>query len=153
VLGAGQERGLRPGTENVASIVGLGVACEIARSDMEAVNTRLASLRDELWDRLESAVPGIQLNGHRGLRLPNTLNVRFPRASGNAILAGAPDIAASTGSACHAGGESASAVILAMGVAPDEAVGSIRLTLGRGTTPADIVTAADALARSWLRRR
>jgi len=149
VLGAGHERGLRPGTENVASIVGLGMACEIASRDMDSVSTRLADLRDELWDRLESAVPAIQLNGHRGLRLPNTLNVRFPRASGNAILEGAPEITASTGSACHAGGESASGVILAMGVAPAEAVGSIRLTLGRGTTPADVVTAADALARSW----
>jgi cysteine desulfurase len=125
------------------------MACEIARRDMEAVSTRLADLRNELWDRLESTVPGIQLNGHRSLRLPNTLNVRFPRASGNAILEGAPEITASTGSACHASGESASAVILAMGVAPDDAVGSIRLTLGRGTTPADLVTAADALGRSW----
>jgi cysteine desulfurase len=125
------------------------MACEIASRDMDSVSTRLADLRDELWDRLESAVPGIQLNGHRSLRLPNTLNVRFPRASGNAILEGAPEIAASTGSACHAGGERASAVILAMWVVPDEAVGSVRLTLGRGTNPAEIVTAADALARSW----
>jgi cysteine desulfurase len=153
VLGAGHERGLRPGTENVASIVGLGVACEIAGRDMEVAAARIAALRDELWERLESAVPGIQLNGHRTLRLPNTLNLRFPRASGNAILAGAPEIAASTGSACHAGGESASAVILAMGVAPDEAVGSIRLTLGRGTTSAEGVMTAEALVRSWRSAR
>jgi cysteine desulfurase len=153
VLGAGHERGLRPGTENVAAIVGLGMACEIAGRDMEAVAARMAAQRDELWKRLESAVPGIQLNGHRTLRLPNTLNVRFPRASGNAVLEGAPEIAASTGSACHAGGESASAVILAMGIAPDEAVGSIRLTLGRGTTSLDVMTAADALARSWRSAR
>jgi len=149
VLGAGHERGLRPGTENVAGIVGLGMACEIAGRDMEIVAARIAALRDDLWQRLESAVPGVRLNGHRTLRLPNTLNVRFPRASGNTILAGAPAIAASTGSACHAGRESASAVILAMGIAPDDAVGSIRLTLGRGTTSADIVTTADALVRSW----
>jgi cysteine desulfurase len=149
VLGAGHERGLRPGTENVAAIVGLGVACEIVGQDMEIVAARVAGLRDELWGRLESAVPGIRLNGHRTLRLPNTLNVRFPRSSGNAILQGAPEIAAATGSACHAGGESASAVILAMGITLDEAVGSVRLTLGRGTTSADIVAAADALARSW----
>jgi cysteine desulfurase len=149
VLGAGHERGLRPGTENVAGIVGLGLACEIASRDLEAVAARVTSLRDDLWQRLESAVPGVKLNGHRTLRLPNTLNVRFPRASGNAILAGAPAIAAATGSACHAGGESASAVILAMGIAPDDAVGSIRLTLGRGTTSADIVTAAESLIRSW----
>ena len=149
VLGAGHERGLRPGTENVAAIVGLGMACEIAGRDMESVARRIVGLRDDLWARLEAAVPGIQINGHRTLRLPNTLNVRFPRASGNAILLGTPEIAASTGSACHAAGESASAVILAMGVAADEAIGSIRLTLGRGTTSADVVAAADALVRSW----
>jgi cysteine desulfurase len=149
VLGAGHERGLRPGTENVAAIVGLGMACEIAGSDMETVAARVAALRDDLWQRLESAVPGVVLNGHRTLRLPNTLNVRFPRVSGSTILEGAPAIAASTGSACHAGGERASAVILSMGVAPEDAVGSIRLTLGRGTTAADIAVTASALVRSW----
>ena len=148
-LGAGHERGLRPGTENVAAIVGLGRACEIAGSDMETVAARVTALRDDFWQRLEAGVPGVMLNGHRTLRLPNTLNVRFPRVSGNTILAGAPTIAASTGSACHAGGESASAVILAMGVAADEAIGSVRLTLGRGTTAADIEVTADALVRSW----
>ena len=149
VLGAGHERGLRPGTENVAAIVGLGMACEVAGRDMEPVAARVAALRDDLWQRLEAAVPGVEINGHRALRLPNTLNVRFPRASGNAILAGAPAIAASTGSACHAGGESASAVILAMGIAPADAVGSIRLTLGRGTTAADIAVTANELVRAW----
>jgi cysteine desulfurase len=109
----------------------------------------VAALRDDLWQRLEAAVPGVKLNGHRTLRLPNTLNVRLPRASGNTILQGAPAIAAATGSACHAGGESASAVILAMGIAPEDAVGSIRLTLGRGTTAADIAITANALVRSW----
>ena len=148
-LGAGHERGLRPGTENVAAIVGLGRACEIAGSDMATVAARVTALRDDFWQRLEAGVPGVMLNGHRRLRLPNTLNVRFPRVSGNTILAGAPTIAASTGSACHAGGESASAVILAMGVAADEAIGSVRLTLGRGTTAADIEVTADALVRSW----
>jgi selenocysteine lyase/cysteine desulfurase len=102
VLGADHERGLRPGTENVAAIVGLGMACEIAGSDMATVAARVAALRDDLLQRLEAGVPGVMLNGHRTLRLPNTLNVRFPRVSGNAILAGAPEIAASTGSACHA---------------------------------------------------
>jgi cysteine desulfurase len=116
---------------------------------MEAVATRLRSLRVELWRRLVDAVPGIELNGHPTLRLPNTLNVRFPSVSGNTILAGAPEIAASTGSACHAGGESASAVILAMGRAPGEALGSVRLTLGRGSSREDIATAAVALARAW----
>ena len=148
-LGAGHERGMRPGTENVASIVGLGVACERAESDMAEVGPRMRALRETLWARLVAAVPGLALNGHRELRLPNTLNLRFPRASGEAVLAGAPEVAASTGSACHEGHESASPVILAMGVTPDEALGSVRLTLGRGTTEGDVALAADALARSW----
>lgn len=152
-LGAGHERGLRPGTENVAYIVGLGVACEIAARDLQSVAERTRRLRDDLWERLVAAVPGIELNGHRTLRLPNTLNVRFPQVSGNDVLAGAPGIAASTGSACHAGHESASAVILAMGVAPAAALGSVRLTLGRDTSPDDVATAAAALAGSWQRAR
>jgi cysteine desulfurase len=148
-VGAGHESGLRPGTENVASIVGLGVACEAAARDIDENARRVRALRDLLWQRLAAGVPGLTLNGHRELRLPNTLNVRFPRASGNAVLAGAPEIAASTGSACHAGQENPPAVILAMGVAPEDAIGSVRLTLGRGTTEEDVVRASDALIRSW----
>ena len=148
-LGAGHEWGLRPGTENVASIVGLGMACEIAGRDMQPTSAAMRRLSDELWAHLETSVPGIQLNGDRALRLPNTLNVRFPGVTGDAVLAAAPEIAASTGSACHAGRESASAVVLAMGVAPDEAIGSVRLTLGRGTTKDDVMRAAESLVRSW----
>ena len=151
VLGASHEHGLRPGTENVASIVGLGVACEVVTRDLAATAARLKALRDLLWERLASGVPGLVRNGHRELRLPNTLNVRFPRASGTAILEGAPEVAASTGSACHEGHESASAVLLAMGIKPGEAVGSIRLTLGRGTTEEQVRRAAEALVRAWRR--
>ena len=151
VLGASHEHGLRPGTENVASIVGLGVACEVVTRDLAATAARLKALRDLLWERLASGVPGLVRNGHRELRLPNTLNVRFPRASGTAVLEGAPEVAASTGSACHEGQESASAVILAMGVEPEEAVGSVRLTLGRGTTEEQVRRAAEALVRAWRR--
>jgi cysteine desulfurase len=150
--GAGHERGLRPGTENVPAIVGLGVACRRARRDLEIEAARVQQLRDHLWQRLLAAVPGLQLNGHAALRLPNTLNVRFPGASGPELLAAAPEVAASTGAACHDGQEQASAVILAMGVAPSEALGSVRLTLGRGTTREDVDRAADALARAWRDR-
>lgn len=149
VLGAGHERGLRPGTENVAGIVALGTACAIAARDIDTMAPRMARLRDELLELLRAEVPGLQLNGHRSLRLPNTLNVRFPGVSGNAVLAGAPEVAASTGSACHAGHEDASAVILAMGVAPDAAIGSVRLTLGRDTAQQDVARAAAALGRAW----
>ena len=148
-LGAGHERGLRPGTENVASIVGLGVASARAAHDLDVESARQRALRDELWERLRAAVPGLALNGHPAERLPNTLNVRFPGASGTAVLDGAPDVAASTGSACHSGHEEASSVVLAMGVDPVAALGSVRLTLGRGTTRDDVARAAAALAASW----
>jgi len=149
VLGAGHERGLRPGTENVASIVGLGAACDIACRDMTESTVRVGRLRDTLWRLLREQVPGLALNGHMEERLPNTLSVRFPRVSGTALLAAAPEVAASTGSACHEGQESASAVILAMGIPAAEAVGTVRITLGRGTTEDDIARAADMLARAW----
>ncbi len=151
-LGAGHERGLRPGTENVASIVGLGVACDTASRDLDARAATQRSLRDALWERLALGVPGLALNGHSELRLPNTLNVRFPGASGEAVLSDAPEVAASTGSACHEGHERASAVILAMGIAPEAALGSVRLTLGRSTTADEVERAADALIASWRRQ-
>lgn len=149
LLGANHERGLRPGTENVASIVGLGMACHAAARDMQEASARIEELRDDLWRRLHDEIPDLALNGPERHRLPNTLNVRFPWASGNAVLAGAPEVAASTGSACHAGGEAASGVILAMGISPEEALGSVRLSLGRGTTEASIATVAHALIRAW----
>ncbi len=148
VLGAGHERGLRPGTENVASIVGLGLACELAAYDLEARAMRIRALRDRLFHLLASEIDALALNGHREERLPNTLNVRFPGVSGTSLLAAAPDVAASTGSACHEGHESASAVVLAMGVSPSEALGSVRLTLGTTTTEAEIERAARALVRA-----
>ena len=149
LLGANHERGLRPGTENVASIAALGQACAIARRDLARESRRVCSLRDRLWERLKDQVAGLALNGHPVKRLPNTLNVRFPGVSGNAVLAACPAVAASTGSACHEAGESASAVILAMGIAEESAIGSVRLTMGRENTQDDIDRAADALAQAW----
>ena len=148
-LGAGHERGVRPGTENVASIVGLGAAAERVRQDLEAEGRRLATLRLELWNRLRAAVPGLALNGHETERLPNTLSVRFPGLAGNTLLARAPLVAASTGSACHDGHDAAPAVIVAMGVPAADAIGTVRLSLGRGTTARDIERGAAALAESW----
>jgi cysteine desulfurase len=151
LLGASHERGLRPGTENVASIVGLGVACEIARRTVDAEALRVAELRDELLRRLTERVPGLQVNGAGAERLPNTLSVRFPGVAGSAVLAHAPEVAASTGSACHDGHELASAIILAMGVDPLEAQGTVRLSLGRSTSPSDVAFAAEHLAQAWTR--
>jgi cysteine desulfurase len=149
VLGAGHERGLRPGTENVPSIVALGAACAAIERDLAETAARMLRLRDHLWERLAQRVPGLAMSGHRARRLPNTLNVRFPRVSGSALLARAPEIAASTGSACHQGQERASSVLTAMGITEQDALGAVRLTLGRGTTERDVSRAADALARAW----
>jgi cysteine desulfurase len=148
-LGAGHERGLRPGTENVASIVGFGTACAAAQRDLDEQRARVRALRDRLWEKLAQAIPDLALNGHVENRLPNTLNVRFPRVSGEALLAATPEIAASTGSACHDGDESASAVLLAMGIPAEAALGSIRLTLGRATSESAVDRAATALVRAW----
>jgi cysteine desulfurase len=149
LLGAGHEHGLRPGTENVAAIAGLGQACAIAHRNLAEEALRIAALRDHLWGRLKQQIPALALNGHPVNRLPNTLNVRFPGVSGNTLLAECPAVAASTGSACHEGKDPASAVILAMGVPPEQAAGSVRLTLGRGNNRAGIDRAADALIRAW----
>jgi cysteine desulfurase len=149
LLGAGHERGLRPGTENVAAIVGLGRACSLALGDLEEEAGRVRALRDDLWALLQAGVPGIRLNGHPSERLPNTLNVSFPGVWGNSILAAAPEIAASTGSACHEEGESPSDVLVAMGIDPERALGAVRLSLGRGTTREQVENAAKALVRAW----
>ncbi|MCB9674072.1 MAG: cysteine desulfurase [Alphaproteobacteria bacterium] len=150
IRGAGHERGLRPGTENVAGIVGLGAACARAGADLDALSARLEGQREALWARLRDGVPGVARNG-AGAVLPNTLNVRFPGVSGNALLAACPDLAASTGSACHAHGESASAVLLAMGIPEPDALGAVRLSLGRSTTDADVAEAAAMLVEAWNR--
>jgi len=151
LVGAGHERGLRPGTENVAGIVGLGTACALARKTMEEEATRQRALRDLLWDVLRQGVPNLRRNGHPTERLPNTLNVSFPDAKGSAVLANAPDVAASTGSACHEGAETPSAVLGAMGVPPLLALGAVRLTLGRQTREEDVERAAAALIEGWSR--
>lgn len=147
--GAGHERGLRPGTENVASIVGLGRAAAIATETLGAEQQRVSGLRDELLALLRAGIPGVVVNGEGAPRLPNTLSIRFPHVTGAALLEATPSIAASTGSACHDGHETASAVVLAMGVPPAEAVGTVRLSLGRSTSARDVELAAAALTAGW----
>src|SRR5207237_1004032 len=130
--GAGQERGLRPGTENVAGIAGLGAACAVATERLPEESVRLAALRDRLWRALEA--DGWLLNGHPTERLPNTLNASLDGADGERLLALAPEVAASTGSACHTGRTEPSAVLTAMGLSTSRALGAVRLSLGRSTT-------------------
>lgn len=149
VVGAGQERGIRPGTENVAFIVGLGAACAIATRTLEASQKEMMRLSAKLLAGLQSAIPGLVLVGGAVRRLPNTLNVLFPGVDGRRVLEACPAVLASTGSACHAGREEPSATLTAMGIAPDRARGAVRLSLGRQTTETEIDKAVAALAAAW----
>ncbi|WP_258343382.1 cysteine desulfurase family protein [Saccharopolyspora gregorii] len=148
LLGAGQEGGIRPGTENVPGIVALGAAAELAGTLLDAERVRQTRLRERLWDRLAARLPGLLRISPREEALPNTLLVVVPDRIGAEVLAGAPEVAASTGSACHAGTRTPSAALLATGLDADLALGALRLSLGRSTTRAQVDRAADALARS-----
>lgn len=133
IHGAGHEGGRRAGTENVLLSVALGTACDVARGWIGM--PRVQELRDRFWERLKETFGElITLNGHPAERLPNTLNVNFVGRIGAEILGNMPGVAASTGSACHAGAVTLSAVLAAMGVPPEEGMGAIRFSLGRTTT-------------------
>jgi cysteine desulfurase len=150
--GAGHEAGRRAGTENVPYIVALGKACEIARISLPAATKRLQGLRDRLWNRLREGLgERIALNGHPDARLPNTLNVNFLGHNGAELLRSVPEIAASTGSACHEGQVALSPVLKAMGVSPEAGKGAVRLSVGRFTTEAEVDRAAEALLRAATR--
>jgi cysteine desulfurase len=143
--GGGQEGGRRSGTENVPYIVGLGEACRLAREGLAANQARFQELRDRLHTLLKEGYPDLILNGPETERLPNTLNVSFPGLSGQAILTGIWDVEASVGAACHGDEECSSPVLTAMGVAPEVALGAVRLSVGRPTTPAEVEEAARLL--------
>lgn len=147
IHGAGQESGRRAGTENVLLAVALGAACSIAdKLDM----SRIQELRDRFHKRLQEIFEKkITLNGHPTDRLPNTLNVNFIGRSGTEILNIMPNIAASTGSACHSGLSTLSPVLAAMHVSPEEGMGAVRFSLGRYTTW-DEIEAVLELLRSAL---
>jgi cysteine desulfurase len=150
LFGAEQEYGLRPGTENVPAIVGLGEAARLARERLPQASERLRRLRDMLHARIADAVPGVQLNGHPDLHLPNTLHVSFPGVSGRALLAAiADEVAASVGSACHSKADVVSGVLAAMGFDAARAMGAVRFSVGRYTNEDEIATAAEAIGRAW----
>ncbi|WP_202862992.1 cysteine desulfurase family protein [Ornithinimicrobium murale] len=148
VGGGGQERGLRAGTENVAFAVGMGRAADLAADALGRGETvRLTGLRDRLEEQLRVLLPGrVHLNGHREQRLPNTLNVSIDGTRALSLLPLLDTVAASAGSACHAGRDRPSPVLQAMATGTDRALGALRLSLGRWTTAADVDTAARAIA-------
>jgi cysteine desulfurase len=139
IHGAGHEFGLRAGTENTLLAVGLGKACEIAKKQAE--KTGIKELTDYFWRQLTEVFgEQVVLNGHPLDRLPNTLNVSFVNKIGQEILDRIPNLAASTGSACHAGRIELSPVLKEMGVPEDTGMGAIRFSLGRNSTKAEIDT-------------
>ncbi|MBE6050932.1 MAG: cysteine desulfurase NifS [Clostridium sp.] len=141
IHGGGQERGRRAGTENIAGIVGLGKAIELATENIEEHSKRLTVLRDKLIDGILEAIPYSYLNGPRGdKRLPGNVNVRFTFIEGESILLSLDfeGICASSGSACTSGSLDPSHVLLAIGLPHELAHGSLRLTMGDGTTEEDV---------------
>ena len=147
IHGAGHEAGRRAGTENVPYLVALGAACDIARRSLPAATDKLRALRDRFWERLRAALgEQVVLNGHPENCLPNTLNVNFIGQVGADFLQAVPEVAASTGSACHEGQVKMSPVLEAMGVPRELGQGAVRLSVGRFTTEDEIDRAAAALA-------
>lgn len=153
VDGGSQERGLRAGTENVPYAVALGEAADLAGAALrEGETARLTALRDALLDDLHARLPGrVRLNGHPEKRLPNTLNVSIDDARALSLLDSFADLAASAGSACHAGSDQPSTVLTAMGLGRSRALGALRLSLGRWSTADDVRSAARDIAAAVTR--
>ena len=140
ILGGGQERGLRAGTENVAGAVGLGIACNLARMEFIPNNEKMMNLRDRLIEGIEKNIPYVKLNGHRQKRLSNNVNMSINFIEGEGILLrlDMAGVAASSGSACTSGSLEPSHVLLAMGLDHATAHGSLRLTLSHETSKKEI---------------
>jgi cysteine desulfurase len=147
LYGGGHERNLRSGTENVPGIVGLGRAAELALEEMDRETVRQSALRDRLLDGLIARIPDSFITGHRAQRLPNNASIIVKYIEGEAMLLrlDAVGIAASSGSACTSGSLDPSHVLLAMGIPVEFAHGSLRFSLGRGTTEAEIDYVLDKL--------
>jgi len=140
LYGGHHQRGVRPGTENVAGIVGLGKAAEIARRSLANDAKRLGALRDQLEHGLVNRVAYARINGARAVRTPNTANLVFPGVEGEALLIALDlkGLACSTGAACSSGAVEPSHVLTAIGLPAEEARASLRFSLGRHTTQADV---------------
>jgi len=154
IHGASQEKGRRAGTENVPYIVALGKACDLAGQALSEFGTKVKGLRDGLYQRIVDGLgtDKVQLNGHPERRLPNTLNISIRGVVGDELLSRIPEIAASTGAACHAGSTEPSSVLLDMGLSRELALGALRLTLGRWSTPEEIDTAAELIVAQVQRQ-
>jgi cysteine desulfurase len=153
--GGGQEGGRRGGTENVPLVVGMAAALALATDEMDERNDRLTRLRDRLIEGVLERVPDARLNGHPTVRLPNNVNLSFDGVEGETLLLNLDmlGIAASSGSACSTGSTEPSHVLTALGLGPEIARGSLRLTLGKDTSEAEIDRAIDAVVETVERVR
>ncbi len=143
-FGGGQERGLRPGTLPTHQIVGFGVACELAAGALATEPARLEALRDRLWRAL-GRIEGVHFNGEAAPRLPGILNLSFEGVEGESLVTALGSVAVSTGSACSSASGDPSYVLRALGRSTQLAQSSLRFSFGRGTSEADIDTAAAAV--------
>ena len=153
VHGGGHERGLRSGTLNLAGIAGFGIAAELAAARIDEDQVRLAAARDRLVTGLERQVGGVTVNGASVARLPNTASVRIAGVDADALIVATPDVAFSSGSACTSALPTPSHVLTAMGLDDVAASESLRLSVGRPTTDAEIDRAVDLIAGSAARLR
>ena len=155
IIGGEQEKGRRAGTENVAGIVGLGEALELAVTNMSETSARMTRMRDRLIEGIEATIPEVKLNGHRTKRLPNNVNFSNKYIEGESILLmlDMAGIAASSGSACTSGSLDPSHVLLALGLTHEVAHGSVRMTLGDDTTDEDIDYVLETLPKVAHRLR
>ncbi|MCG6947905.1 MAG: cysteine desulfurase [Acidobacteria bacterium] len=151
--GGGHEGGIRSGTPNLHGAVGLARALEICGVELDTESPRIAALRDRLEASVTAAVEHATVNGSSSHRLPGTSNISFPGIEGNALLASLPDLALSSGSACTSSHPEASPVLLAMGVKPELARASLRISVGRFTTEEEIVRAASRICEEVVRLR
>jgi len=154
LYGGGHEDGLRSGTLNVPGIVGLGAACALARAEMTAEAARIARLRDRLWEGLQRGLGEVVArNSHPRECLPNTLNVRFDGVEGDRLIFAMPGLAISSGSACTTSSLEPSYVLRAIGLRDDQIYGSLRFSLGRFNTEAEIDAAIAIVVNAVTRVR
>ncbi len=153
VDGGGQERGFRSGTLNVTGIVGLGKACEIARAEMDTDGARLLKLRQKLESTVSSRLDSCQVNGHREKRLPHIANISFGFVEGESLMMACKEIACSSGSACTSASLEPSYVLKGLGVGDELAHSSLRLSLGRWTTEAQVDFAIEKIVTAVQKLR
>lgn len=149
VYGGGQERGLRPGTLNVAGIVGFGEACGLCGAEMTEEAARVGALRDCLEKSLLAAIPNLRRNGKMEGRLPGNSSLTFPGVDADALLLSVPELALSTGSACTSGAPDPSYVLTALGLSRELALSTIRVGLGRFTMESEVLLAAAILVKAY----